>query len=72
MGQAAATPRHFRTVVLGGGNAAGYFAAEAVRSGGAPGTGRLPAGALAIVGAEPVVSYERPALSKAYLAPKSE
>lgn len=73
MGQAApsaaATSRHFRTVFLGGGNAGGYFAAEAVRAAG--GQAPLPPGALAIITAEPVVSYERPALSKAYLAPRA-
>lgn len=64
MGQAAtaSATRRFRTVFLGGGNSAGYFAAEAVKHG-------LPKGELAILSAEAVVSYERPALSKAYLAP---
>jgi monodehydroascorbate reductase (NADH) len=59
-----AQARHYRTVFLGGGNAAGYFASEAVAQG-------LPPGDLAIITAEAAVSYERPALSKAYLAPSA-
>eukprot|EP00208_Stichococcus_sp_RCC1054_P003758 CAMPEP_0206138822 /NCGR_PEP_ID=MMETSP1473-20131121/3713_1 /ASSEMBLY_ACC=CAM_ASM_001109 /TAXON_ID=1461547 /ORGANISM="Stichococcus sp, Strain RCC1054" /LENGTH=434 /DNA_ID=CAMNT_0053532349 /DNA_START=198 /DNA_END=1502 /DNA_ORIENTATION=+ len=53
----------YKYVVLGGGNAAGYFAKEAVAQG-------VQKGDLAIVSEEPVVSYERPALSKAYLNPE--
>jgi monodehydroascorbate reductase (NADH) len=60
-GASAAGARHFRTVLISG-NAGGYFAAEAVARG-------LPKGDLAIITAERHVSYERPALSKAYLAP---
>jgi monodehydroascorbate reductase (NADH) len=47
--------------VLGGGNAAGYFARAAAE---------LGLKGVAIVGEEPAVSYERPALSKAYLFPE--
>eukprot|EP00798_Chlamydomonas_sp_ICE-L_P019888 gene19888-26592_t len=50
----------FKYVVLGGGNSAGYAAKQFLESG-------LKPGELAIIGEEPVVSYERPALSKAYL-----
>ena len=53
----------FKYVVLGGGNAAGYAAQEFVKLGGEPGS-------LAVIGEEPYVSYERPALSKAYLFPE--
>jgi len=52
----------FPLVVLGGGNAAGYCAKQFVESGGS-------AGDLCIIGREPFCSYERPALSKAYLFP---
>jgi monodehydroascorbate reductase (NADH) len=52
----------YKYVVLGGGQAAGYIAREFVSNG-------LSAGELAIVSSEDVVSYERPALSKAYLLP---
>jgi monodehydroascorbate reductase (NADH) len=50
-------------VVLGGGVAAGYAAWEFQKRGGKKGE-------LSIISEEPVVSYERPALSKAYLFPK--
>eukprot|EP00798_Chlamydomonas_sp_ICE-L_P019363 gene19363-26011_t len=50
----------FKYVVLGGGNSAGYAGKQFLESG-------LKPGELAIIGEEPVVSYERPALSKAYL-----
>lgn len=50
-------------VCLGGGNSAGYLAKELVAS------GKLEKEALCIITSEPVVAYERPALSKAYLAP---
>ncbi|KAK9833441.1 hypothetical protein WJX81_005619 [Elliptochloris bilobata] len=52
----------YKTVVLGGGNSAGYAAWEWIKRGGGEG--------LAIIGDEPVVAYERPALSKAYLFPE--
>lgn len=52
----------YKYVVLGGGNAAGYAAAEFQKRGSAKGN-------VAIISEEPVVSYERPALSKAYLFP---
>ena len=103
------TTKQYKTLVLGGGNSAGYVAREWVKLGGSPGS-------LAIVGEEPVrawrrlllfssapvcaehcmrkafrcpkrgrrqrlpqccpslpqyVSYERPALSKAYLFPEN-
>ncbi|DBA88067.1 TPA: hypothetical protein ACH3X2_005069 [Trebouxia sp. C0005] len=51
---------HFKYVFLGGGQGGGYAAAEFVKQGVEPGE-------LAIVTAEKYVSYERPALSKAYL-----
>lgn len=50
----------YKYVVLGAGNAAGYAAREFVSAGAAPGE-------LALVGAEPHLPYERPALSKAVL-----
>jgi len=50
-------------VVIGAGNAAGYIAREAVALG--------RAADLRILGREAVAPYERPALSKAYLAPTS-
>jgi monodehydroascorbate reductase (NADH) len=53
----------YKYVVLGGGNSAGYAAAEFQKKGQAKGN-------LAIISDEPVVSYERPALSKAYLFPE--
>ncbi|PRW59212.1 monodehydroascorbate reductase [Chlorella sorokiniana] len=56
--------KQYKHVVLGGGNAAGYFAREWVARNGAKGE-------LAIIGDEPYVSYERPALSKAYLFPEA-
>lgn len=52
--------RSYKYVVLGAGNAAGYAAREFL----AAGAGK---GDLALVGAEPVLPYERPALSKAVL-----
>lgn len=53
----------YKYVVLGGGNAAGYAAREFVAQNVAPGD-------LCIVGEEPVLPYERPALSKAVLVKK--
>lgn len=55
----AAPPRP--VIVVGGGNAAGYFARAAVAAG--------RSADVLIVGQEPYAPYERPALSKAYLAP---
>lgn len=55
-------PKMTKIVVLGGGNAAGYAAREFVASGGEKGQ-------LTIITDEPVVAYERPALSKGYLNP---
>ncbi|PNH08943.1 putative monodehydroascorbate reductase, cytoplasmic isoform 2 [Tetrabaena socialis] len=53
-------PIAYKYVILGGGNAAGYAARALVEGG-------LKAGELAIIGEEPYVCYERPALSKGYL-----
>lgn len=55
---------HFKYIVLGGGNASGYAARQFVKLGGAKGE-------LAIITDEQFVSYERPALSKAYLFPEN-
>lgn len=54
----------FKYVILGGGVSAGYAAREFARQG-------FKRGELAIVSREAVAPYERPALSKAYLFPKS-
>ena len=69
----ASTPTSVGTLFLGGGNAAGYFAAEYDKIVSADPTLRDSAfgGSLAIVSAESQVSYERPALSKTYLASKT-
>ncbi|CAI5484363.1 unnamed protein product [Closterium sp. Yama58-4] len=56
--------KSFKYVILGGGVAAGYGAAEFAKQG-------LKAGELAIVSREAVAPYERPALSKGYLFPQS-
>eukprot|EP00475_Leptophrys_vorax_P024577 TRINITY_DN3396_c0_g4_i1.p1 TRINITY_DN3396_c0_g4~~TRINITY_DN3396_c0_g4_i1.p1 ORF type:complete len:473 (-),score=53.34 TRINITY_DN3396_c0_g4_i1:2-1309(-) len=56
--------KSFKYVILGGGVAAGYGAAEFVKNG-------LQPGELAIVSREAVAPYERPALSKGYLFPES-
>ncbi|GBF96507.1 hypothetical protein Rsub_09849 [Raphidocelis subcapitata] len=61
MAAAAALPPHAEVLVVGGGLAAGYVARAAVEHG---------LGGVVILGEEPVVSYERPALSKAYLFPE--
>lgn len=53
----------FKYVVVGGGNSSGYAAREFVNNG-------IQPGELLIITDEPVVAYERPALSKAYLAPE--
>lgn len=50
-------------VVVGGGNAAGYAAKAFVEAGATDGQ-------VCVLGDEPYVSYERPALSKAYLFPE--
>jgi len=55
----------FKHVVLGGGNASGYCAKQFVET--SPEEGE----SLCIISGEKVVSYERPALSKAYLFPQS-
>ena len=52
-----------KIVVVGGGNAAGYFARAVC----AAGRGRD----LCIISAEPVLPYERPALTKAFLNAES-
>mmetsp|Transcript_51369 Transcript_51369/g.92342 ORF Transcript_51369/g.92342 Transcript_51369/m.92342 type:complete len:437 (+) Transcript_51369:26-1336(+) len=54
--------KQFDYVVVGGGNAAGYACREFVAQG-------VGASKVAIVTAEPVPPYERPALTKAYLHP---
>ncbi|KAK9734219.1 hypothetical protein RND81_04G123700 [Saponaria officinalis] len=55
--------QHFKYIVLGGGVSGGYAAREFVKQGVKPGE-------LAIISAEAVAPYERPALSKAYLFPE--
>ena len=52
--------KSYKYVLIGGGNAAGYFASEYIAKGG-------PKKQLAIITDENVVSYERPTLSKVYL-----
>lgn len=54
----------FEYVVVGGGNAAGYAIREFVAQG-------VGAGKIAVITAEPVAPYERPALTKAYIHPPS-
>lgn len=54
--------QHFDYLIVGGGNAAGYACREFVAQG-------VAAGKVGIVAQEPVVPYERPALTKAYLHP---
>lgn len=56
--------RAFVYVILGGGVAAGYAALEFTRRGISPGE-------LCIISEEPVVPYERPALSKGFLLPEA-
>jgi NADPH-dependent 2,4-dienoyl-CoA reductase/sulfur reductase-like enzyme len=53
----------YRHVIVGGGMVAGYFAKEYVEAGG-------KAGELAIVSADDALPYERPPLSKSFLAGK--
>lgn len=55
--------KSFKYVIVGGGVAAGYGAAEFDKLG-------LKPGELAIISKEAVAPYERPALSKAYLFPE--
>ena len=55
--------RESRFVILGGGMVAGYAAKQLVELG-------LKAGELAIISADPSVPYERPPLSKGFLAGK--
>jgi len=54
----------FKYVILGAGNAAGYAAKEFVES------GKLKRGELCIIGDEPVLPFERPALTKGYMLGK--
>eukprot|EP00035_Acanthoeca_spectabilis_P004902 m.107949 g.107949 ORF g.107949 m.107949 type:complete len:508 (+) comp12780_c0_seq1:52-1575(+) len=58
----AAAPRRVKHVVLGGGVSGGYAMAQFAR---------LGVRDVLLVGAEPVAPYERPALSKGYLAPEN-
>jgi len=51
----------FKYVIIGAGNSAGYAARELVKS------GQLLRRHLCIIGTEPVLPYERPALSKKFL-----
>ncbi|KAH9602474.1 hypothetical protein KSS87_014857, partial [Heliosperma pusillum] len=55
--------KHFKYIILGGGVAGGYAAKEFAKQG-------IKQGELAIISAEAVAPYERPALSKAYLFPE--
>ena len=66
-------PSSVGTLFLGGGNSAGYFAAEYDKIVSADPSLKDSAfgGSLAVVSSEQSLSYERPALSKAYLAPKN-
>lgn len=54
--------KSFEYLVLGGGVGGGYACKEFVALG-------VPAGSVGLIMAEPVVPYERPALTKAYLHP---
>ena len=56
--------QHFKYAIIGGGNSSGYAAKQFIELGGAPGE-------LCIISDEAAVSYERPALSKAYLFPEN-
>merc|ERR1711871_38623 len=60
-------PELFDILVVGGGNAAGYVTREYAALGKLPAPGRA-ARSMCILGREPYHSYERPALSKAFLA----
>ena len=55
--------RNYESIILGGGMVAGYAAKEAVEGG-------LRAGQLAIVSTDEALPYERPPLSKSFLAGK--
>ncbi|GLT67339.1 hypothetical protein SLA2020_396550 [Shorea laevis] len=55
--------KHFKYIILGGGVAAGYAAREFSRLG-------IKPRELAVISKEAVAPYERPALSKGYLAPE--
>ncbi len=55
--------RNYESIILGGGMVAGYAAKEAVEGG-------LQAGKVAIVSADEALPYERPPLSKSFLAGK--
>lgn len=55
----------YRTIILGGGMVAGYAAKEFVENG-------LKAGELGIVSADNALPYERPPLSKSFLAGKDD
>mmetsp|Transcript_29475 Transcript_29475/g.43726 ORF Transcript_29475/g.43726 Transcript_29475/m.43726 type:complete len:428 (+) Transcript_29475:1-1284(+) len=54
----------YEYLIVGGGNSAGYACREFVAQG-------VAAGKVGMIMAEPVVPYERPALTKAYLHPPS-
>lgn len=60
-----ATVDRYRYVILGGGMVAGYAAQALVERG-------LSPGELAIVSADEALPYERPPLSKGFLAGKDE
>lgn len=62
MDEQRSTLRQFEYVVVGGGTAAGYCCREFVAQ-------NVGAGQVAVITAEPVAPYERPALTKAYLHP---
>ncbi|HEY6989390.1 MAG TPA: NAD(P)/FAD-dependent oxidoreductase, partial [Bryobacteraceae bacterium] len=53
--------RNYESIILGGGMVAGYAAKEAMEGG-------LQAGKLAILSADEALPYERPPLSKSFLA----
>jgi len=56
----------FKYVIVGAGNAAGYACKEFVDS------GKLEKGDLCMIGSEPVLPYERPALSKGFMLGKAD
>ncbi|MDQ2776730.1 MAG: hypothetical protein M3Y57_17695 [Acidobacteriota bacterium] len=55
--------QQYKTIILGGGMVAGYAAKQLVENG-------LKAGELGIVSADNALPYERPPLSKSFLAGK--